>query len=104
MHRIIQKGFFCPMLTKHTSLPVLGDRSSRLVIIRKIKQTTSAAVRKVIQETLGVYPLDPPQADRPSLMITAMKMWNMNGSTKSWARRLSFAILIIAGRKERLRT
>lgn len=40
------------------ALQVLGDRSSRLVIIRKIKQTTSEAVRKVIQETLGAYPLD----------------------------------------------
>lgn len=40
------------------ALQVLGDRSSRLVIIRKIKRTTSAAVRKVIQETLGAYPLD----------------------------------------------
>jgi len=40
------------------ALQVLGDRSSRLVLIRKIKQTTSAAVRKVIQDTLGVYPLD----------------------------------------------
>jgi IS30 family transposase len=40
------------------ALQVLGDRSSRLVIIRKIKQTTSAAVSKVIQKTLGAYPLD----------------------------------------------
>jgi IS30 family transposase len=40
------------------ALQVLGDRTSRVVIIRKIPQTTSAAVRATIQKVLGIYPVD----------------------------------------------
>lgn len=37
------------------ALQVLGDRASRLIKIRKIERTTSAAVKKTIQEVLGTY-------------------------------------------------
>ena len=40
------------------ALQVVGDRASRLIKIRKIKDTTSAAVRKILVETLGAYPLE----------------------------------------------
>jgi len=40
------------------ALQVLGDRTSRVVIIRKITNTTSAAVRATIQKALRVYPVD----------------------------------------------
>ncbi|HEX7321230.1 MAG TPA: IS30 family transposase [bacterium] len=40
------------------ALQVLGDRASRLVRIRKIRQTTSAAVRQAISGMLGAYPVD----------------------------------------------
>jgi len=40
------------------ALQVLGDRASRLIKIRKIKNTTSEATRKIIVETLGAYPLE----------------------------------------------
>lgn len=40
------------------ALQVLGDRASRLVRIRKIRQTTSAAVRQAISGILGAYPVD----------------------------------------------
>ncbi len=40
------------------ALQVLGDRASRLVCIRKIQQTTSAAIRQAISGILGAYPVD----------------------------------------------
>jgi IS30 family transposase len=40
------------------ALQVLGDRASRLIKIRKTKNTTSEATRKIIVETLGAYPLE----------------------------------------------